>query len=127
MKVAIPTLGNKGLEEQVGEHFGRVPTYTLVDTETNEVKVIQNTSHHLGGQGYAPELLASAGVNVMLCGGLGRRAIQMFEQFGIAVYVGASETVKDAIEMWKDNKLQMATDENACRQHAFRGEGHHHK
>ena len=38
------------------------------------------------------------------------------------VYVGAYGTVKDALEMWKNNKLQPATDENACAQHAFRGD-----
>jgi predicted Fe-Mo cluster-binding NifX family protein len=124
MKIAIPTLGNRGLNETVGEHFGRVPTYTLIDTETNEVRIIQNTSHHLGGEGYPPELLAKNGVEIMLCSGLGRRAIQMFEQFGIEVYVGAYGTVKDVIEMWKNNKLELATDENACRQHKFHGERH---
>ncbi len=29
-------------------------------------------------------------------------------------YIGAKGTVKDAIGMWKDNMLQMATDKNAC-------------
>ncbi len=120
MKVCIPTMGNKGVNEYVGEHFGRVPTYTLVDTKTNEVTVIDNTSEHGGGSGYPPEIIAKTGAEVMLCGGLGRRAIAMFEEIGVMVYVGASGTVKDTIEMWKVGKLQAATDENACRQHAFR-------
>ena len=121
MKVCVPTLGYGGLEEQVGGHFGRVPTYTIVDTETNEVRVIENTSEHMGGRGYPPELLAKESVEVMLCSGLGRRAIGLFEQFGIMVYVGASGTVKDALEMWKKGMLQPATDENACKEHAFHG------
>ncbi len=124
MKVCIPTMGEKGIEEYVGEHFGRVPTYTLVDTETNEVTVIDNTSEHTGGSGYPPEIIAKTGAEVMLCGGLGGRAVMMFEERGIMVYVGATGTVKDAIQMWQDGKLQAATNENACRQHAFRGEGH---
>ena len=124
MKICIPTMGNKGFDEEVGEHFGRVPTYTLVDTETNKVTVIDNTSEHAGGSGYPPEIIAQTGAEVMLCGGLGRRAIGMFEELGIMVYVGASGTVRDAIQMWKDCKLLEATDENACKQHAFRGEGH---
>lgn len=124
MKVCIPTMGKNGLNENVGEHFGRVPTYTVVDTKTNEVNVVDNTSEHTGGSGYPPEIIAQTGAEVMLCGGLGRRAISMFEELGIMVYVGASGTVKDAIQMWQAGKLQQATDENACRQHAFRGEGH---
>ncbi len=126
MKVCVPTMGNKGINEEVGEHFGRVPTYTLVDTDTNEVTVIDNTSEHGGGSGYPPEIIAKTGAEVMLCGGLGRRAISMFEEIGIMVYVGASGTVNDAVQMWKVGKLQAATDENACKQHAFRKEGHEH-
>ena len=123
MRVCVPTMGNRGLDEQVGEHFGRVPTYTIVDTETDQVNVIDNTSEHGGGSGYPPEIIARAGAEAMICAGLGRRAIGMFEEMGIMVYVGAYGTVRDAVQMWKDGRLQSATDENACRQHAFRGEG----
>jgi predicted Fe-Mo cluster-binding NifX family protein len=123
-------MGHRGLAEQLGEHFGRVPTYTVVDIETNEVQVLDNTSEHMGGTGYPPEIMAKAGVNVMVCGGLGRRAIMMFEEMGIRVYVGARGTVQDAISQWQSGMLEEATDENACQQHAFRshdhGEHHHH-
>lgn len=117
-------MGKRGLDEFVGEHFGRVPTYTIVDSETYDFKIIENTSSHMGGAGYPPELIKKAGGEVMLCGGLGQRAIGIFEQMGIMVYVGATGTVKNALQMFKDGKLAAATDENACRQHAFRGEGH---
>lgn len=130
LKVSVPSMGHRGLDEHVGEHFGRVPTYTVVDIETNEVKILDNTSEHMGGSGYPPEIMAQAGVDVMLCGGLGRRAIMMFEEMGIHVFVGANGTVRDAISQWQTGVLQEATDENACRQHAFRspehGQHHHH-
>ncbi len=126
MLICVPSMGKKGLEEQVGEHFGRVPTYTLVDTETNEVRIIDNTSEHLGGTGYPTEIIAAAGAHVMLCSGVGRRAIMMFENMGIMVYVGASGTVKDVLGMWEKGQLQEATDRNACDQHAFRKEDHDH-
>jgi predicted Fe-Mo cluster-binding NifX family protein len=120
MKVAIPTMGNNGMDEYVSEHFGRAPTFTVVDLGTNEVRVIPNTSEHMGGSGYPPEILANAGVKVMLCRGLGPRAINMFEQYGIEVYVGASGTVRDAIQAWQAGRLNVATDENACRMHRHR-------
>jgi len=119
-------MGEKGLDEQVGEHFGRVPTYTIVDTDTDEVKIIDNTSEHLGGTGYPPEIIAKTGAEAMVCSGLGRRAILMFEELGIMVYVGAYGTVRNAIQMWKDGRLQKASDENACKQHGFRREDHEH-
>jgi len=120
MRIAVPTIGNGGLDEAVGEHFGRVPTYTIIDEETGSVEIIQNTSHHMGGSSYPPEILYNANVDIMLCSGLGVRAIRMFEERGIRVYIGASGTVRDAIEQWRNGMLQEATDENACRRHTFR-------
>lgn len=125
MKVGIPTNGEKGLQETVGEHFGRVPTYTIVDLEKNEVKVVPNASHHMGGRGYPPELLAKEGVSIMLCRGLGRRAISMFSDFGIEVYIGATGKVKDAIDSFKKGTLTKASEDDACKQHAFRDQGKH--
>ncbi len=124
MKICIPTMGENGLNNLVGEHFGRVPTYTIVDLDTDDVKVIPNTSHHMGGQVDPPEIMAREGVNVMICQGLGRRAITMFEEFGIEVYIGASGTVRDAVTAFKQGRLQKASINDACGQHAFRDQHH---
>ena len=117
MKVCIPTMGNKGLDENVSEHFGQAPTFTISNTDTNEVKVVPNTSEHRGGTGYPPQIMADEGVEVMLCSGIGSRAISMFEQFGIEVYVGAHGTAKESIQAWQEGRLQVATDANACKNH----------
>ena len=124
MKICIPTIGNKGMDDVVGEHFGRVPTYTVVDLDKNEVKIVPNTSHHMGGHGDPPEIMLKEGVNVMICQGLGRRAIDMFEGFGIDVYIGAYGTVKDAVDAFKQGKLQKASESDACGKHAFRDRHH---
>ena len=55
-------------------------------------------------------------------GGIGRRAIQLFEQFGVEIYVNARGTIKDAIDQYKSRQLLMATDKEACQQHKYRGE-----
>jgi len=125
MKVGVPSMGDKGLDESVGEHFGRVPTYTIVDLDTNEVTVVPNISHHMGGQGQPPEILQSEGIQVMLCRGLGGRAITLFQDFGIDVYIGATGTVRDAIDAFKLGRLQKAEIGSACEQHAFKDQHHH--
>jgi predicted Fe-Mo cluster-binding NifX family protein len=125
MKICIPTNGNNGLDEYIGEHFGRVQTYTIIDLETSEIKVVPNTSHHMGGQGYPPELMKKEGVNILVCRGLGRRAIGMFEEFGIDVYIGATGKVKDAIDAFKQGELRKAGIDDACGRHAFRDLHHH--
>jgi predicted Fe-Mo cluster-binding NifX family protein len=117
MKICIPTLGNEGLDDSVSEHFGRAPTFTIVDVANNEVNIVQNTGEHFGGLGMVPEVVAEAGAEIVLCSGLGPRAISMFEQLGIEVYVGARGIVRDAIRAFQAGMLREATDADACRMH----------
>jgi len=88
--------------------------YTLVDPDTDEVTVIPNTSEHRGGVRVSPEFLSKTGTHVMLCSGIGPKAVHLFEQFDIDVFVGA-DTVRDVIEAWQQRRLMEATDENACK------------
>ncbi len=125
MKVGIPSMGKKGLDEQVGQHFGRVTHYTIVNLETDNVYVVSNTSHHMGGSLQPPELLKKEGVDVMLCSGLGRRAINLFEQMDITVYIGATGKVRDALDQYKKGNLHQATTDDGCQEHTF-GKHHHH-
>ena len=122
MKVSVPTRDEKGLDGIVEQHFGKAPTYTIIDTETEKVTVISNDSEHTGGVGLPPEHLHKNGVDIMLCGGLGLKAVRMFESYGINVFVGAGGTVKETFEAWKAGKLQNATAENSCSEH----KEHHH-
>jgi predicted Fe-Mo cluster-binding NifX family protein len=116
MKIGIPTLGNKGLVEEVSPHFGRAPTFTIYDTDTKSVQVVDNTSEHMGGSGKPPELVRHD-VEIMVCSGLGPRAVHMFESYGIRVFVGASGTVQDTLDLFSEGILSEATDENACKMH----------
>jgi predicted Fe-Mo cluster-binding NifX family protein len=122
--VCVPTMGFAGLDEPMCVHFGRALTYTFVDTDSGRVEVISNTTLHVGGQGYPPDLIGEHGGEVMICAGLGRRAIGMFAGRGIAVYLGASGLVSDALHLWWTGQLQAASVETACQEHAFRGEEH---
>lgn len=117
MKVCIPTDGDLGLDEQLAAHFGWAATFTMVDTDTDEVRVIKNHSSHMGGTRLPPEILAEEGAEVMVVGGLGSKAVRMFEHFGIEVFVGGSGKVRDVIEEWKMGRLIRAAEDNACQEH----------
>lgn len=124
-KICIPTDGKNGMDDTVSEHFGRAPTYTIIDLETNNVTIIPNTSNHMGGQDHPPELLAHEGVQTMICRGLGRQAFQRFQELKIDVYIGATGMVKDAVDAFKKGILQKADINNACGRHVFRHNHHH--
>ena len=117
IRVCIPTMGNRGLDDLVSDHFGRAPYFTIVDSETNEVEVMENRSEHMGGSGKPPEHLAKAKVKVMLASGMGPRAMAMFDQYGIYVLMGARGTVRETLELWRKGKLEGASDELSCQEH----------
>lgn len=117
MRIAIPTEGKRGLEENVAYHFGRCETYTILDGEGKLLEVIDNTSEHMGGEGLPPELLKKHGVNILLCQGLGPRAVDICEGMGIEVYVGKGGSAKEMFDLWKAGKLKRATMEDVCKEH----------
>jgi predicted Fe-Mo cluster-binding NifX family protein len=117
MKVAMPTLGENGLEDQIFPHFGRAPAFTIVDTDTLEFEIQENVSEHFGGGSKAPSVVAGAGAEALLCSGIGPRAITMFESLGIRVFTGASGSVAASVKAFKEGRLHEATDKDACIQH----------
>lgn len=117
-KYAIPIdTTNQGLSSQVAQHFGRAAGYALVYDNKEVIETIRNESEHMGGVGKPPDVLINHKIDVLLCSGLGPRAIRRFEEVGIEVFVGASGTVENTIDLFHKGQLQMATDENACKEH----------
>ena len=117
MKIVVPTNDKKGLDSSIAEHFGRCETYTFLDGKGNIIKIIDNTSEHMGGIGFPPELMKKHNANVLLCKGLGPRALNLCEQLGIDVYVYQAETVKEIFYLWKNKKLNKANFEDVCEEH----------
>lgn len=117
MKVSVPVMDRSGLSSTVGQHFGKVPDYAIMDTESGTLSFLENTSEHRGGVGMPPELLAKAGVQVMLCAGLGPKAVDMLSSLGIQVFVGAKGTVGETLEAYNAGKLLRADHDNACQEH----------
>lgn len=115
MIIIIPTNNKKGLEDNVAEHFGRCRTYTFLDEKGKVIRVIDNTSEHMGGIGTPPELMKKHNADILLCRGIGFKALELCRQFSIKVYTSKEESVKKIFDLWKENKLKKAGSEDACR------------
>ncbi len=108
MKFAISTDG-----ELVSSHFGRCPTFTLVDIESNKVvkkEVLNNPGHH---PGYLPDFLHQKGVGSIICGGMGQRAAGLFRERGIRAIVGIEGKISDVIEKLIEGELHSG--ESLCK------------
>jgi len=116
MRVAISTDGNN-----VSEHFGRCPSFTIVDIEDGKVagkEVINNPGHH---PGFLPKFLHEKGVSCIIAGGMGARAVQLFAEQGIKTMVGISGKIDDIINEAANGTLEGG--ESLCKPGAGKGYG----
>ncbi len=116
MKVAIST--DSGY---VSEHFGRCPSFTLVEFENGKVlnkKEIPNPGHH---PGFLPEFLKKEGAKAIIAGGMGQRALELFSQSEIEVIVGVSGEIDAVIAKLVGGKLERG--ESFCKPGDGKGYG----
>ncbi|MGD1997137.1 MAG: NifB/NifX family molybdenum-iron cluster-binding protein [Anaerolineae bacterium] len=111
MRVAISADDSSGLDSVVSPHFGRCPYYVLVDLDgrqVSQVSAVENPYYGRHQPGQVPGFIQSQGADVMLAGGMGRRAIGFFQQYGIQAVTGATGSVRHALEQYLGGTLQGA-------------------
>jgi predicted Fe-Mo cluster-binding NifX family protein len=77
----------------VSSHFGHCEKFAIYHIRNNEIihqECIISPGHE---PGKLPRLLASCGVTHVLAGGMGMKAIQLFEEQGIGVILGIQGSV----------------------------------
>ena len=125
MRIAVSVETNNGLESVVAHHFGRCPYFAIVDvqgTEFEAVDVISNPFYNGHQPGQVPGFIHQQKADVMLSGGMGGRAIQFFQQFGIQAATGATGTVRSALESYLGGELSGAA---PCKESVEHGHDHH--
>lgn len=108
MRIAVSVETNNELESVVAHHFGRCPFFAIVDMEGRDVKTVQvidNPFYNGHQPGQVPGFINEQKANVMLSGGMGGRAIEFFQQFGIEAATGADGTVRQALEKYLGGEL----------------------
>jgi len=88
MKVAIPLYNGR-----LSAHFGHCEQFALVeaDPESKTVGQVVQCQPPAHEPGVLPRWLAQMGVDLVITGGMGRRAQELFSAAGIKVIVGAPE------------------------------------
>ena len=119
MKLAVPSVGEGGLEAQRSAHFGHADCFTIITIEDGEVTVegtIANPPHEEGGCMRPVGILADAGIDAIVAVGMGMRPMQGFAAAGITVLHDAeSATVGAAAERIAAGRLDAMGPEHACR------------
>ncbi len=120
MKIAIPTA-----EGLLCAHFGHCQQFTILEVDSEEKKIIKSEAltpppHE---PGVFPSWLGQLGCNLIIAGGMGGRAIDLFQQNGIQVVVGAkSKNPEEIVLAYLNGELM--TGSNLCDEPAFH-QGNH--
>ena len=122
MKVCFPVGKAEGLESKVYGHFGSAPVFIVVDTENNNVTIINNNDqHHAHGACNPMKALNDQTVDAIVVGGIGAGALNRLNQLGIKVFQAQTQTVRENIQMLKDQNLPEFTLQHTCAGHGHGG------
>jgi predicted Fe-Mo cluster-binding NifX family protein len=96
-------------------HFGHCDTFAVmdVDTESSQIMAQSELEPPPHEPGLLPRWLAERGARVIIAGGMGQRAQDLFTEQGIAVVVGApSEDPKELVQRYLAGTL--VSGDNVC-------------
>ena len=110
MRIAIPITNGK-----LSAHFGHCEEFALVDIDeqTKEIANVEKLQPPAHEPGVLPRWLSEQKADVIIAGGMGQRAQQLFAQNNIKVIVGApDQTTEELASAYLNNTLQAGP--NVC-------------
>jgi len=108
MKFAVPLA-----EGKLTAHFGHCQQFALLDVEGNDITKTETLVPPPHEPGVLPKWLHEMGADVIIAGGMGARAMDLFAQNGIKVIVGAPCLApEELVKMYLEDRLLSGA--NAC-------------
>ena len=102
----------------ITEHFGHCDNFMIFDTENNQIiksETIANPGHR---PRFLPNFLADLGANVVISGGMGGGAVEIFNERNMEVILGAAGNANTAVESYLKGELKSTG--SICRKHQYR-------
>jgi predicted Fe-Mo cluster-binding NifX family protein len=108
LKIAIPVI-----DDLMAMHFGHCQKFAIVETNNDQIVHIDLIDPPVHERGRYPFFLAQKGVNVIISGGMGIKALDLFARNNIDFYLGVSaEKPETLVEKFLQNKLEFG--HNLC-------------
>ena len=111
LRIAVPT--QNGL---FSPHFGAADCFSIFEVDGRARRVVAKTSatpppHE---KGTFPRFLRDQGAHVVLAGGMGPRAVQIFQHFGIEAVLGIEDgEPEELVRAYLDGTLAVSGEECA--------------
>ena len=115
MRIAVASEGKNATE-----HFGHCEGFLIYDAENGKIlqeEMVANPGHK---PGFLPNFLADRGVKVIISGGMGGGAIDIFNERDVEVIVGASGVARSAVESYLRGELESTG--SVCHEHSHHDE-----
>jgi predicted Fe-Mo cluster-binding NifX family protein len=124
MRIAISTESG-----YVSAHFGRCPSYTLVDIEDGKVIKLEEIANPGHSPGFLPNYLSEKGVDTIIAGGMGPRAQGLFAEKKIHAIIGVQGRIDEVIDKFLHQELKAGKDlcDHDQRQSESCGQGEIHR
>lgn len=114
-KIAVAAEGKK-----VTGHFGHCVNFMLFDVENNQITKEESVDNPGHKPGFLPNFLADKGVKVIISGGMGQGAVDIFNERDVEVVTGASGDAKTAAERYLKGELKSTG--SVCHEHQHHDE-----
>lgn len=112
MKIAVAATDNK-----VTGHFGHCETFIIYEGENGKI-VSKNDVPNPGHKpGFLPNFLADMGVEVIISGGMGGGAVDIFNERNVEVIIGIQGDPTEAVEKYLKGELKSTG--SVCHEHDF--------
>lgn len=92
MKVAFPMENGR-----ISAHFGHAPEFVIVEIEAGKEISRKSMTPPQHEPGVLPKWLGELGINIMIAGGMGSMAANLFKSQGIEIMTGVAGTMEENI------------------------------
>ena len=114
MKIAV-TAQDGSIDAKMDPRFGRAKYFIVADSESDELKVVDNSINLNAAQGagiQAGRNVAELGVSAVITGNVGPKAFAVLNECGIKIYTAGDCTVKEAVEKYRAGELKAVENAN---------------
>lgn len=114
MKIAVTSKGTD-LNSEVDPRFGRTRYFLVVDSETLDFRVVENTQNLNLPQGagiQSSKTIVDTGADVVITGNCGPKAFKALSSAGVKISVEFTGRVIDAVQRYKNGMLAVADEAN---------------
>lgn len=107
----------------LSSHFGHCQQFAIVDVENNSITKINEVTPPEHVPGLYPKWVAGFGVTDVIGGGMGQKAIDLFHQQNINVFIGAPlKPAKELVDDFLNHRLNLSA--NYCNHDSKHGCSH---